>query len=150
MSGLRFSIANLLAAIALIGGGLAALRAPSPDKAAAVAALTIGILLIAVLAAAYRADESRAFWLGAAKGGAAKGGRNRFAHPKMNSSTASRGAFAILVALPLLPVCGLVLHGEPAMVFFIGATSFICGVLLLVWLFVASCMPVAGSLPVAK
>jgi|SRR6266481_831518 len=43
----------------------------------------------------------------------------------MKRSTASRGAFAILVALPLLPVCGIVLHGEPAMVFFMGAMSFI-------------------------
>ncbi len=38
----------------------------------------------------------------------------------MKRSTASRGAVAILVALPLLPVCGIVLHGEPAMVFFMG------------------------------
>ena len=40
----------------------------------------------------------------------------------MKRSTASRGAFAILVALPLLPVCGIVLGGPPAMVFFMGAT----------------------------
>ena len=45
---------------------------------------------------------------------AAKGGENRFAHPKMKRSTASRGAFAILVALPLLPLCVIVLHGPPA------------------------------------
>jgi hypothetical protein len=36
--------------------------------------------------------------------GKAKGDENRFAQPKMKRSTASRGAFAILVALPLLPV----------------------------------------------
>ena len=30
-------------------------------------------------------------------------------HPRMKRSTASRGAVAILVALPLLPVCGFVL-----------------------------------------
>jgi len=34
----------------------------------------------------------------------------------MKRSTASRGAFAILVALPLLPVCGIVVNGPPAMV----------------------------------
>ena len=68
----------------------------------------------------------------------------------MKRSTASRGAFAILVALPLLPVCGIVLNGPPAMVFFMGATSFILGVMLLVWLFAASSMPPAGSPPVAK
>jgi hypothetical protein len=38
----------------------------------------------------------------------------------MKRSTAGRGAFGILVALPLLPVCGVVLEGEPAMVVFIG------------------------------
>jgi hypothetical protein len=39
----------------------------------------------------------------------------------MKRSTASRGAFAMLVALSVLPGCGIVLHGPPAMVFFIGA-----------------------------
>jgi len=68
----------------------------------------------------------------------------------MKRSTASRGAFAILVALPLLPVCGIVLNGPPATVFFMGATSFILGVLLLLWLLAASSMPPAGSPPVAK
>ena len=68
----------------------------------------------------------------------------------MKRSTASRGAFAMLVALPLLPLCGIVLNGPPAMVFFMGATSFILGVLLLVWLLAASSMPPAGSPPVAK
>jgi len=33
-------------------------------------------------------------------------GRIRFAHPRMNRSTASRGGFAILVALSLLPLLG--------------------------------------------
>jgi len=81
---------------------------------------------------------------------AGKGGGNRFAHPKMKRSTAGRGAFATLVALPLLPVCGIVLHGPPAMVFFMGAMSFICGVGLLVSLFAISSIPPAGSPPVAK
>jgi hypothetical protein len=34
----------------------------------------------------------------------------------MKRSTASRGAFAILVGLPLLPVCGFVLNGPPEIV----------------------------------
>ena len=74
----------------------------------------------------------------------------RVGKAKMKRSTASRGAFAILVALPLLPLCGIVLHGPPAMVFFMGAAAFICGVLLLVWLFAASSMPPDGSPPVAR
>src|SRR5439155_9234103 len=52
---------------------------------------------------------------------AEKSGRRRFVQPTMKRSTASRGAFAILVALPLLPVGGVVLHGEPAMAFFVGS-----------------------------
>jgi hypothetical protein len=38
----------------------------------------------------------------------------------MKRSTASRGAFAILVGLPLLAVGGVVVDGPPAVVFFIG------------------------------
>jgi hypothetical protein len=34
----------------------------------------------------------------------------------MKRSTASCGAFAILVALPLLPVCGIVVLGPPVVV----------------------------------
>jgi hypothetical protein len=68
----------------------------------------------------------------------------------MKRATASRCAFAILLALPLLPVCGFVLNGTPEVVFFIGATSFIIGELLLVGLLAASSMPLAGSLPVAR
>jgi hypothetical protein len=68
----------------------------------------------------------------------------------MKRSTASRGAFAILAALPLLPVCGIMVNAPPAMVFFMGAAAFICGVLVLVWLFAASSMPPAGSPPVAR
>jgi len=55
----------------------------------------------------------------------------------MKRSTASRGAFAILVALPLLPVCGIVLNSPPVVVFSIGGTAFVSGVLLLVWLLAA-------------
>jgi hypothetical protein len=41
----------------------------------------------------------------------------------MKRSTASLGAFAILVALSLLAVCGIVVHGPPGMVFFMGAAK---------------------------
>ena len=68
----------------------------------------------------------------------------------MIPSTASRCAFAILIVLPLLPVCGFVLDGSPEVVFYIGATSFIIGVLLLVWLLAASSKPLAGSPSLAK
>jgi hypothetical protein len=68
----------------------------------------------------------------------------------MKRSTASGCAFAILMALPLLPVCGFVLNSSPVVVFSIGAASFVIGVLLCVWLFAAKCLPVAGSPPVAK
>jgi len=51
----------------------------------------------------------------------------------------------MLVALPLLPVCGIVLNGSPVVVFFIGANAFIVGVLLLVWLLAARCRPVGAS-----
>jgi hypothetical protein len=65
----------------------------------------------------------------------------------MKRSTASRGAFAILVGLPLLPICGIVVNGPPAMVFFMGATAFILGALLLVWMLAARSMRPAGSPP---
>jgi hypothetical protein len=69
----------------------------------------------------------------------------------MKRSTASRCAFAILIALPLPPVCGFVLNGSPEVVFFIGAASLVIGELLLIALFAASSsMPLAGSPPVAK
>jgi hypothetical protein len=66
MSGLRFSIANLLAFVAIVCGGLAALNAPTDARAAVFIAATAFVLLISVLATIYRAGESRAFWLGVA------------------------------------------------------------------------------------
>jgi hypothetical protein len=77
-------------------------------------------------------------------------GRNPFAHPKMKRSTASRGAFAIFVALPLLPVGGIVVNAPPEVVFFMGATSFIGCVLLFVGLLTLSSLPPESSPPVAK
>ena len=68
----------------------------------------------------------------------------------MNRLTASRCAFATLLALPLLPLGGFVLNGSPAVVFFMGAAAFIVGVLLLVSLLAAASLPPAGSPPVAK
>ena len=64
MSGLRFSIAHLLAAVALIGVGLVALNAPNPVTAGLLTLATIGALLTAVLGVIYRTGEARAFWLG--------------------------------------------------------------------------------------
>lgn len=69
---------------------------------------------------------------------------------KMKSSTANRCAFAILMVLPLLPVCGFVFNGSPQVVFFIGTTVFIIGVLLIVWLVAFGITPLAGSPPVGK
>jgi hypothetical protein len=68
----------------------------------------------------------------------------------MKRLTASRCAFAMLLALPLLPLGGFVLNGPPEMVFFMGAAAFIVGVLLLVSLLAAASMPPAGSPPVVK
>jgi hypothetical protein len=68
----------------------------------------------------------------------------------MKRSTAMRWAFAIFIALPLLPLCGFALNGPPVMVFFTGAISFILGVMLPVLLVAVSNMPPAGSPPVAR
>jgi hypothetical protein len=66
MSGLRFSIANMLAAVAIIGVGLAALNAPSPSTALALIVATVSVLLVAILATVYGVGAARAFWLGVA------------------------------------------------------------------------------------
>jgi hypothetical protein len=68
----------------------------------------------------------------------------------MKRSNAIRWALAILVALPLLPVCGFVLNGPPVVVFFMGAAAFVMGVVLLVLLFATISTPPDGSPPVAK
>ena len=61
-----------------------------------------------------------------------------------------RWAFAILIPLPLLPVCGYVLHAPPELVFYIGAIVFLVDVMLPIWLVAAVSMPPASSPPVAK
>jgi hypothetical protein len=66
MNGLRFSIANLLAAVAVVGGSLAALNSSSSVKAGVLVIATLGVLLAAVLGVVYRRGEARAAWLGAA------------------------------------------------------------------------------------
>jgi hypothetical protein len=71
MSGLRFSIANLLAAVTVIGVGLAALNSPSDVNAGILVAATLAALLAAVLGVVYREGESRGFCLGAAVFGGA-------------------------------------------------------------------------------
>lgn len=68
----------------------------------------------------------------------------------MRRLTASRSAFAVLIGLPLLPICGIVLGASPLVVFSIGATSFCIGVLVLVWLFSVSSLPLAGPPAIAK
>jgi len=64
MSGLRFSITAMLAGVAVICVGLAALNAPSPSMASALTMATTFALLFAILATIYRNGETRAFWLG--------------------------------------------------------------------------------------
>ena len=68
----------------------------------------------------------------------------------MNPATASRYAFAILLALPILPLCGYLLGAPPEMVFFIGATVFVIDVVLLVSLLAIRSVPPPGSPPVVK
>jgi hypothetical protein len=68
----------------------------------------------------------------------------------MNRSIAMRWAFPILIAMPLLPLCGFVLNGPPEMIFFTAAMAFVLGVMLLVSLVAAVSMPPAGSPLVAK
>src|SRR5688500_14566039 len=67
----------------------------------------------------------------------------------MKRSFLSRSAFAILVALPLLPVGGIVLNAPPVVVFSLGATAFFIAVLLIVALLRARAVPPAGSAPAA-
>ena len=68
----------------------------------------------------------------------------------MNPLIVSRYAFAILLALPILPFCGYLLNAPPATVFFIGATVFIIDVVLLASLLALRSLPPAGSPPVVK
>jgi hypothetical protein len=68
----------------------------------------------------------------------------------MKRFIASRGAFAMLVAVLLLPVCGFVLNASPEMVFYMGATSFVIGVVGPACLLAAGSRPPEGSRPVAK
>jgi|SRR3954447_22345136 hypothetical protein len=71
MSGLRFSIANLLVAVTVIGVGLAALNSPSDVNAGILVVATLAALLAAVLGVVYCEGERRAFCLGAALFGGA-------------------------------------------------------------------------------
>src|SRR5262245_41528296 len=66
MSGLRFSIANLLVAVAIVAIGMVALNSPTNIVGGVLGFATIGLVLAAVLGAIYRTGESRAFWLGVA------------------------------------------------------------------------------------
>jgi hypothetical protein len=68
----------------------------------------------------------------------------------MNPSTASRWAFAILIALPVLLVCGFVLNAPPEIVFYIGVIVSLVDLMLPIWLVAVSTMPPSGSLPITK
>jgi hypothetical protein len=60
----RFSLAGLIAAIGLLGVGLACLMFASTAWAGAVWSVTLGILTLAPLGIIYRGGERRAFWTG--------------------------------------------------------------------------------------
>jgi hypothetical protein len=68
----------------------------------------------------------------------------------MKPSTPSRWAVGILLALPLLPLCGFLLNASPERVFFIGTAVFIIDVLVPVWLLAAGNTPPPGSPAVVK
>ena len=69
MNGVRFSIASLLAWVALLGVGVAALRSGAPLWASFLFSLAIGTLTVAILAGVYRRGKRRAFWVGFASCG---------------------------------------------------------------------------------
>ena len=58
---MRFSIANLLAAEALVGIGLAALKSPNSSTAALLLLTTVVVILFSVLGTIHRTGEARAF-----------------------------------------------------------------------------------------
>lgn len=71
--------------------------------------------------------------------------------PETSTTHPAVRAFLIVwLTLPLLPLCGFVLNGLPEVVFYLGATAFIIGVLLPVWMVGTVSMPPAGSPPIAK
>jgi hypothetical protein len=71
MSGFRFSIATLLLAVAVIGAGLAALKANSPTLAGLLTLAMLGVNLSAVVGVVFSEGQSRYFWLGVALFGSA-------------------------------------------------------------------------------
>lgn len=64
MKDLRFSLASLMAAVAFIAVGLAALRNPSAFVASTILTLTVSVLLCSTLAALVRHGTRRNFWIG--------------------------------------------------------------------------------------
>jgi hypothetical protein len=64
MPTLRFSLATLLAIVAVIALGLAGLTLASPLATAATATVTLAVLLAAIVAACLLTGIDRAFWLG--------------------------------------------------------------------------------------
>lgn len=63
---LRFSLADFLVVITLLGIGLAFLVADSPGAAWLQTLFTMAVLLTAIVAAIYYRGESQAFWIGMA------------------------------------------------------------------------------------
>jgi hypothetical protein len=63
---MRFSIANVMIAVAIIGGGFAALSSPTKLAMAIVFLAVVVALLAATLGAIYSRGQRRAFYLGAA------------------------------------------------------------------------------------
>jgi len=61
---IRFTIANLVAIIFILGVGFAALREPTDLWESSIFSLTLGVMLISILLAIHRSDKRRAFWLG--------------------------------------------------------------------------------------
>jgi hypothetical protein len=64
MTRLRFTLAELMAAVIFIELGFAALRSASPLWASAVFTLTVAVLLVAVLGAMARRGRARMTWAG--------------------------------------------------------------------------------------
>ena len=64
MRRIRFTIANLVAIIFILGVGFAALREPTDLWESSIFSLTLGVMLISILLAIHRSDKRRAFWLG--------------------------------------------------------------------------------------
>ena len=64
MRDLRYNIASVLGAIALVAVGFAALRKANGLRDSWLFSVTLGLLMLAVLLAVHRTEAKRAFWIG--------------------------------------------------------------------------------------